>query len=319
MPGAGGVVRFVGGACLVAMVGAAVAAPAGAPSFETEALADGVTVYRNAGAGFPGANSLVVERADGLLVVDAQPSPEAARALLAHIAKASKKPVRYLVITHAHVEACGGASAFPAGTLVIASDNARSALADPAYDAGAEWRARAADPAAWVEPPRVLPVLHASGPITLDDPVRKVVVYPLARAHSRGDLLVEIGGAGVLAVGGLVVDDRNPYGGDADVHGWIASLGDLIREDGTKLVPCAGRVLGANEVRAMRDGLAWVRGRVQQAFTDLVPAGEVAGRVLADPVLGKWFDRDAVPSFAPTIVDEALQETLKDRKRRGLP
>ena len=108
-----------------------------AADFEVQTIAPGIAVYRNT-AGFPGANSLVVDRADGLLVVDGQPSPEAAKALLAQLAKASKKPVRYLILTHAHVEASGGASAFAPATLVVASGQRGRADGRRAYDAGAE-------------------------------------------------------------------------------------------------------------------------------------------------------------------------------------
>jgi len=288
-------------------------------AFDVETLASGVHVYRNATAGFPGANSLIVERADGLLVVDAQPSPEAARALLAAVAGAYKVPVRYLVLTHPHTESWGGASAFPEGTLIVASANARTALEDAAYDSGAEVRARAADPGAWKEPKRILPVLYAAAPFTLDDPLRKVVVYPLPRAHSRGDLWVELPGTSVMAIGGLLVPDRNPYGGDADVRGWIGALNDLIRDDVMVFVPSAGPTLGSDAARRLRDALAWTRGRVQEAFTNLVPAPEVVDRVMADPALPTWFDPRAKPSFARTIVTEAFDETMADRKRRGLP
>jgi glyoxylase-like metal-dependent hydrolase (beta-lactamase superfamily II) len=307
------------GASLAAASVASAAPPDRRGDFEVETVAPGVRVYRNVALPAPGANSLVVERSDGLLVVDAQPTPAAARALLAALAKSSSKPVRYLVLTHPHVEASGGASAFPDQTLVIASDNARACLEDPSYDAGAEWRARAADPAAWLPPKRILPVLHASGPLTLDDPVRKVVISPLPRAHSRGDLWVELPGTGVIAVGGLLVADRNPFGGDADVHGWIGALNDLVRDDLTVIVPCSGRTLSVVDVKTMRDALAWVRGRVQAAFTDLVPADQIVPKVLNDPALAKWLDPAATPSFARTVVDEALAETLADRKRRGLP
>src|SRR5437773_9358124 len=70
--------------------------------FDVETLAAGIHVYRNATAGLAGANSLVVERADGVLVVDAQPTPAAAKALLGAIAADVKKPVRYLILTHPH-------------------------------------------------------------------------------------------------------------------------------------------------------------------------------------------------------------------------
>jgi glyoxylase-like metal-dependent hydrolase (beta-lactamase superfamily II) len=310
--------RFAGAALLIILnFGPAAAAPVRRGDFDVETLAPGIHVYRNVSAGFPGANSLVVERADGLLVVDAQPSPAAGRALLAALALGGKKPVRYLVLSHPHAEACGGASAFPEGTLVIASDAARVSLEDAAYDMGAEIRARA-EPG-WVEPKRVLPVLHASAPMTLDDPSRKVVLYPLPRAHSRGDLWVDLPGTGVIAVGGLLVSDRNPYGGDCDVRGWIGALNELARDDITALVPSRGPAVGVEAVRSLRDALAWTRGRVQEAFTDLVPSDEVVGQVMADPDLGRRFDPLAKPSFARTVVSAAFEATMADRKRRGMP
>src|SRR5262245_376172 len=300
---------------------AALAAPAATRrgDFDVETLGPGVRVYRNATPLLAGANSLVVERADGLLVVDAQPTPAAAKALLAAIAADSKKTVRYLVLTHPHAEACGGASAFPQDTLVVAAANARASLEDKAYDVGAELRARVAGTGTWDEPKRVLPVLYASAPFTLDDPVHKVVLSPLPHAHSRGDLWVEIPGTGIMAVGGLLVGDRNPYGADSDIRGWIGALNDLVRTDLTALVPSRGPSLGVDAVRATRDSLAWARGRVQEAFTDLVPRGDVVDHVLAEPALSQWFDPSAKPSFARTIVTEAFDETIADRKRRGLP
>ena len=287
--------------------------------FDVETIVPGVQVYRNATAGFPGANSLVVDRADGLLVVDAQPSPEAARALLDALAKATKKPVRYLVLTNPHVESWGGASAFPESTVVLASDTARTHLEEPGYDTGAEWRARSPHPEAWREPKRVLPAIHSSGPMTLDDPEHKAVLYPLPRAHSGGDLWVELPGTGVIAVGGLLVGDKNPYGGDCDIRGWIGALNDLIRDGITALVPSTGPTQGEDGVRRMRDSLAWTRSHVQEAFTDLIPGDRVVDHVLGDPAAANWLAIDASPSFARTLVQHAVDETMADRKRRGLP
>lgn len=308
-------------ACMVVLAAGAphAAEPVRRGGFDVETIVPGVQVYRNATAGFPGANSLVVDRADGLLVVDAQPSPEAARALIEVLAKATKKPVRYLVLTNPHVESWGGASAFPESTVVVASDNARARLEDAGYETGAEWRARAPRPEAWREPKRVLPVVHTSSPLTLDDPVHKAVLYPLPRAHSGGDLWVELPGTGVIAVGGLLVGDKNPYGGDCDIRGWIGALNDLLRDDVIALVPSTGPTQGEDSVRRMRDTLAWTRSHVQEAFTDLIPADRVVDHVLGEPGMSAWYALDASPSFARTLVEHAFDETLADRKRRGLP
>jgi hypothetical protein len=55
--------------------------------FTVEPVAEGVHLFRPTVAAHGWANSLVVERADGLLVVDAQPTAEAAGALLAEIGR----------------------------------------------------------------------------------------------------------------------------------------------------------------------------------------------------------------------------------------
>jgi len=280
--------------------------------FEVQEVAKGVTVFTGQ------TNSIVVERKDGLLVIDAQPSPEAGRALLLAIGKMSKQPVRYLVLTHPHADACGGASAFPASTLVVAAAGARERLADPGYDFGAEIKRRASDPSSWASPERPVPVLVSDGPFTLEDPERRVIVYPLPRAHADGDLWVDIPQAGLMAVGDLVVTDRNPYAGeDASIGGWIALLSDLSQLDKVKLLPLAGPPVDPEAVRTLRDALAWVRGRIHKGFVDVDPPDEIVSRALADPKAATWFDLAASPSFARTVFERVYAEAVEERKKRG--
>jgi len=281
--------------------------------FEIQELAKGVTLLSGQ------TNSIVVERKDGLLVIDAQPSPEAGRALLAAIAKISKQPVRYLVLTHPHADAAGGSSAFPASTLIVATTGARERLADPGYDFGAEIKRRAPDPAGWASPERPVPVLVSDGPFTLEDPERRVVIYPLPRAHADGNLWVDIPQAGLMAVGDLVVTDRNPYAGDdASIGHWIALLSDLSQLEKVKLVPLTGPPLDPEAARPLRDALAWVRGRIHKGFVDLDPPEELVDRALSDPKAATWFDLAAKPSFARTVFARAYAEVVEERKKRGV-
>lgn len=60
------------------------------------------------------ANSLVVIGADGVLVVDTQQSPTAARALIGEIAKLTDAPVRWVVNTHWHGDHVNGNQAYAA-------------------------------------------------------------------------------------------------------------------------------------------------------------------------------------------------------------
>ena len=304
--------------CAVLASGAAVAeTPKRIGGFDVTELTRGVMLFTAAPPASKATNSLVVERKDGLLVVDAQPTVEAGRALLAAIAKVSKQPVRYLVLTHPHADAAGGAAAFAASTLVIGSTSARDRLADPAYDFAGEMRLRTSDPSASGASERPVPVLVSESPFTLDDPERKVVIYPLPRAHCTGNLWVEIPQAQVLAVGDLVVSDRNPYAGDASINQWIALLNDLARIEGTTIVPLAGPPVAPDVVRQLRDAFAWVRSRINKGFMDVDPPEQIVDRALADPKTATWFDLDARPSFVRTVFDRVFEETVEERRKRG--
>jgi glyoxylase-like metal-dependent hydrolase (beta-lactamase superfamily II) len=305
-------------ACALVAAGASAAdSPKRIGGFDATELARGVTLLTAASPARP-TNSLVVERRDGLLVIDAQPTVEGGRALLAAIAKLSKQPVRYLVLTHPHADTAGGAAAFPAGTLVVATTGARDRLADPAYDFAGEMRLRAPDSTASAAPERPAPVLVSDGPFTLDDPDRRVVVYPLPRAHCQGNLWVEIPQAGILAVGDLVVGDRNPYAGDASITQWVALLNDLARAEGTRIVPLSGPPVDLDVVRQLRDAFAWARSRINKGFIDLEPPDQIVDRALADPKTATWFDLTARPSFVRTVFDRIYEETVEERRKRGV-
>src|SRR5580658_8169399 len=72
-----------------------------------------------------GSNIAVLVGDDGLLLVDAQGSPDAQPAVTA-LKTVSNKPVRYVINTHCHPDHTGGDAAFQrAGATIVAHDNVR--------------------------------------------------------------------------------------------------------------------------------------------------------------------------------------------------
>jgi cyclase len=83
-----------------------------ASSFTIERVADGVWAALAAPMAIGNCNSAVFELSDGLLVVDTHARPSAASAMLSSLRQQTKKPVKYVVITHIHGDHVQGMPAY---------------------------------------------------------------------------------------------------------------------------------------------------------------------------------------------------------------
>lgn len=294
--------------------------PAPRAVFAIEPIATGVHLFTPPAGRDDLTNSLVVERDDGLLVVGAQPTPDAARLLLTQLAGLGAKQPRYLVLPHPHAEAAGGAAAFPEATLIIGTDGCRTALADDSFDFAAEARARAVArrESAWKEPPRPAPVLVLHGRTRLDDSRNPVELLPAALSHSSGDLMVQLPQENVVFAGALLFADGNPYVAGGNVGGWLSLLNHLARNRPALVIPLRGPAKDAREMRTMRDSLAWLRGQVDLAFIDEVPSERIPDRILGLEETANRFNIEAKPSFLRELVRQAVREAVEKRAKRGL-
>ena len=96
-----------------------------------ERLAEGVYVYQgvmtNSGTRFT-INNLFVVTSEGVLLADAQGSPEATKRLVDEIAKVTDRPITQLVIGSDHVTHAGGNSMLPDGIDVLAHPSSAAIL-----------------------------------------------------------------------------------------------------------------------------------------------------------------------------------------------
>ena len=180
---------------------------------------------------------------DEVVAVDAGSDAATAKALLEKIQETAGKPVRYLVITHAHGDHAGGAATFvAAGAQIVCSENAAPALA---ASAAATTRPR-------------LSMLAFSERFAMFGAKQRVAVYFLGAAHTSGDIVVLLPDQKVLFTGDLALGKRVPYMQAPDVNpkGWENALAVLSRQDVEKIVPGHG-TLGTRQ--AIADTLAYVK------------------------------------------------------------
>ncbi len=194
--------------------------------FGNIAEVDGVNRGFNGNAGF-------VVTDDGVLVLDALGTPSLGRRMIAAIREVTCKPIRYLVISHAHPDHYYGASAFASipGIRVISHTGTEDYVYSATIERSVAYRK--------VFLPREMKDFHAVVPDIMvggGNPARVVVklgdktfeIYDTNHHHSHGDLVMWQKEDRILWISDLAFNGRITFIGDGHLHeidamqDWIA-------------------------------------------------------------------------------------------------
>lgn len=242
-------------------------------AFRFDTVAPGVWFATGTGVVSAESNSAVIELGDALLVVDAQTSPAAAWALLHELPRISRKPVRYLVVTHLHYDHAHGTQSFPPDVQVIGTEYTRQMIAagksvdhptaqgnrtfsatqiatlTQALDTASTAASRGAitrQRAVWENYRRSLatltpvpPNVTVSGRMTLIRGGREVQLFFPGKAHTDGDLVVWLPKERVLATGDLLQPNL-PFMGDGYLNAWADVLDSLRALEPAVVLPGHG-------------------------------------------------------------------------------
>jgi cyclase len=297
-----------GGLLLVVTVGAGAVTPTPPPlpaHFTLVPLAEGAW----AAVAKPGdraslGNAGFVIGSDGVLVVDAFATPEAAEELSAEIRRLTQAPVRWVVNTHYHLDHVGGDSVFAKqGAVILAHENVRAWVRTE----NLKWRAEIKPEEKAMLAALALPdVVYRDG-LTLWLGGRKVEVLTRP-GHTGGDSMVFFPVGNVVFAGDLFWKETVPNLVDANTRDWIRTLdGFLADHPASRFVPGHGGVGAALDVRYFRDYLVGLRTTVERSMAE----GK-SGPVLVEfvlPLLRKrfaswtWFDQ-----FAGKNIEQTEQE-----------
>lgn len=188
---------------------------------------------------------------DEVVVVDAGADAATGKALLDKIQETAGKPVRYLIITHAHGDHAGGTGVFvAAGADVISSESSAPSLA-PLVGGASKSKSS---------------LLALSERLVLFGNTRRVAIYFLGPAHTAGDIVVLLPDEKILFSGDIVLGKRAPYmqSPDVDPSGWENILARLAKLDIEKIVPGHG-TLGTRQ--AIADTYGYVKKMNELAHT----------------------------------------------------
>lgn len=189
-------------------------------------------------------NSGIIIGDDGVIVIDAQATPVAAKQVIERVRTVTDKPIKYVVLSHYHAVRVLGASAYGAQEI-IASDACRAMIAERGKE---DWdseygRFPRLFQAAESVPGLTWPTITFKRSMTLYLGKRRVELRSVGRAHTAGDIVAYVPDANVVFSGDIVEYKSACYCGDAHFGDWP---GTLSRIDGVKadaLVPGRGDAL----------------------------------------------------------------------------
>jgi cyclase len=239
--------RLIG--ALVAWMALAVSASAAPLPFVLKQVGPGVYAAIDGPDHKAGSNAGFVVGDDGVLVIDAFFTVDAARALVAEIHRLTPKPIRYVVNTHYHADHTGGDQALrDAGAIIIAHKNVRGWVRTNNINLFGdritpELKAR-------IEA-LPLPDLTTDKDLTVWLGSRKIIVRTVL-GHTGGDLTIFVPDAKVLFTGDLLWRRVPPNLIDGSVKEWAATdvgfetMPDAAR---TTYVPGHGDVAELSDVK----------------------------------------------------------------------
>jgi glyoxylase-like metal-dependent hydrolase (beta-lactamase superfamily II) len=309
--------------------------PAADELFEFKPVVDGVYAAIAKPTFRTNCNAAIIVRDDGVLVVDTESKPSAARAVIAEIKKITDKPVKYVVITHFHGDHFQGADAYRSewpGVDIISSDATRESIikrgipkmkaelvsvpremeklqadlektTDPQEKEHIEEKLRGAEAyVAELKTMRIaLPTETFTHSLTLPSDSRPVELLWLGRAHTDGDVFVYLPKDRVIVTGDAL-HGATPTMRDSSPYDWIRTLDKVEKLD-------FDYVIGGHGDHVLRGNATFELWK--QYFTDLMAetADAVASGATLDqarqrliPALeAKYADRFPAGMFAETV------------------
>lgn len=203
-----------------------------------------------------GANAGIIIGQDFLVAVDSLISSREAKRFIKDINKISKKPVKFLINTHYHLDHSLGNSEFAQlGAIIIAHDNDRENM-QKAGEGMLQYAKQSGLSDQDLKGTKLAyPTLTFPDRVTLNLGNNKIEIIFIGPSHTTGSVLVFIPQEKVLFAGDLLFTDFHPFLGEANIEGWIKVLDYIMAMDVDKIIPGHGPISSKKDVADLKNYL----------------------------------------------------------------
>lgn len=234
-------------------------------------------------------NNTIIEMKDYLIVVDAN-FPSGAKKLQAELPGISKKPVKYVILTHHHGDhAYGNALWTKAGATTVAHKDMVGEMKRYEPKRWLETSQKREDVKAvnmpTLEPPKET---FDQSPKVFDDGTRRVEVWHFGWGHTNGDAFVWLPKERILVSGDAIVNGPYNFTGDSHLASWIK----VVKEAGKKLkpsilIPGHGKSGGIEVLNGQAAYFEALQKSVKEQVAAKVTRDQLKAPTL-DPAIAKW-------------------------------
>lgn len=223
-------------------------------------IADNVFAYVDTKQGSKdnsfGANAGIVIGRDGIAIVDTLISAKEAKRFIKAIEAVSKKPIKYVINTHYHLDhAFGNAEFVKLGAVVIAQENDKQAMARSAEDTLKNAGQYGLTPGDIEGTTIAYPVLSYSERMTIDLGGQLIELRHARPAHTDGDTLVYLPDKKILFAGDILFTNYHPFLAEGNIEEWCAELDGLQATDAEVIIPGHGPISGKKDLADMKQYL----------------------------------------------------------------
>jgi glyoxylase-like metal-dependent hydrolase (beta-lactamase superfamily II) len=189
-------------------------------------------------------NSGVIIGDESVMIIEAQATPRLANKVIECVRSVTDKPILHVVLTHYHAVRVLGASAFNADQIIM-SDMARAMVVERGQE---DWDSEFQRFPRLFEghesiPGLTWPTTTFDGSMSVYLGNRRVDLMHLGRAHTAGDIVINVPDQNVMFTGDIVEYHSACYCGDGHFADWGDTLDNIKAFEVDAIAPGRGNAL----------------------------------------------------------------------------